>query len=254
MSGKAGKSLLLPHRFWEQISLICMTSRTLHLNLKWSPRQFHKRWNLEFFKEGKIKHHPCLGKSTEADSTCVYEHGNDDLCMLKEAEIYFSLQLSLHFWGTEMCEPWDKSRGKKTSKRQQNYTTVSTEVWYARTCRQRDQQGELPIERLRHDSVFGLASLKSTEKELERRNTRTCIHKSTLGRHSCKDCWFIRGQEEEQVWQEWYLCCWQFCCALCCCKAIREARTKGHWCLFGTVWMRESCVRGQQAGRMNGII
>lgn len=83
MSGKAGKSLLLPHRFWEQISPICMTSHTLDLNLKQSPRQFHKRWNLEFFKEGEIKHHPCLGKSTKADSTWVYEHGNDDLCMLQ---------------------------------------------------------------------------------------------------------------------------------------------------------------------------
>lgn len=139
MSGKAGKSLLLPHRFWEQISPICMTSHTLDLNLKQSPRQFHKRWNLEFFKEGEIKHHPCLGKSTKADSTCVYEHGNDDASR-RQKHIYFSLQLSLCIFEGQKFVSLRTEAGKKKSKRQQNYTTVSTEVWYAGTCRQRDQQ------------------------------------------------------------------------------------------------------------------
>lgn len=168
---------------------------------------------------------------------------------LKEAEIYlfFFAIISMHFlryrnlWAVGQRQKKKKNTKKKTKLYHSFHWGV-----VCKTCRQRDQQGELCTERHRHGSLFGLASLRGTEEELGRRNARTCMQKSTLGRHSCKDCWFIRGQKEEQVWQEWYLCCWQFCCALCCCKAIREAGTKGHWCLFGTVWMRESCVRASR--------
>lgn len=241
MSGKAGKSLLLPHRFWEQISLICMTSHTLDLNLKRSPRQFHKRWNLEFFKEGKIKHHPCLGKSTEADSACVYEHGSDYLCMLEGGRNIFIFLCTYLYafmrYRNSWALTWDRSRKKETSRRWQNYTTISTEVCYVRTWRQRDQQGELSTERHRYGSLCGLASLRSTEEKL----VRPCIQNSTPGQHSCEDFWFIRGQEAEQVGQEWYLCCWQFCCALCGYNAIREAGQKGIDALWHCLNERKLC-------------
>lgn len=148
MSGKAGKSLLLPHRFWEQISLICMTSRTLDLNLKQSPRQFHKRWNSEFFKEGKIKHHPCLGKSTEADSTCVYEHENDDLCMLKGGRnifIFLCNYLYTFFEVQKFVSTGTEAEKKKTPRRKQNYTTVSTEVWYAKPAGKETNKGNYAL-------------------------------------------------------------------------------------------------------------
>lgn len=160
----------------------------------------------------------------------------------RQKYIHFSLHLSLCIMRYRNL--WALRQKQKKKKRHQEDGKIIPQ--FPLRCGMwepggRDQQVELSTERHRCGSLSRLASLRSTEEEHERRNVRPCIQKSTLGRHSCEDCWFIRGQEAEQVWREWDLCCWQFCCALCCYKAIRKAGQKGIGALWHCLNERKLC-------------